>query len=66
MKPALSVIFFTVSSGAGLGLAVWLLAAQLAGRIDPARPVFWITAGLAALLLTGTAVAGQLTKAEEA
>jgi DMSO reductase anchor subunit len=29
MKPALSVIFFTVSSGAGLGLAVWLLLAQL-------------------------------------
>jgi DMSO reductase anchor subunit len=52
VKPALSVIFFTVSSGAGLGLAVWLLAAQLAGRIDPARPVFWIAAGLAALLLT--------------
>jgi DMSO reductase anchor subunit len=29
MKPALSVIFFTVSSGAGLGLAMWLLLAQL-------------------------------------
>ena len=29
MKPALSVIFFTVSSGAGLGLAIWLLLAQL-------------------------------------
>ena len=29
MKPALSVIFFTVSSGAGLGLLVWLLIASL-------------------------------------
>ncbi|MFZ9406265.1 MAG: dimethyl sulfoxide reductase anchor subunit family protein [Burkholderiaceae bacterium] len=28
MKPALSVIFFTVSSGAGLGLAIWLVLAQ--------------------------------------
>ncbi len=52
MKPALSVIFFTVSSGAGLGLAVWLLLAQLAGQVDASHPTFWIGAGVSAVLLT--------------
>ena len=52
MKPALSVIFFTVSSGAGLGLAVWLLAAQLAQRVDGTLRAFWVAAALAAVLLT--------------
>lgn len=52
MKPALSVILFTVSSGAGLGLAVWLLAAQLADRVDGTLRAFWIAAGTSALLLT--------------
>jgi sulfite dehydrogenase (quinone) subunit SoeC len=28
MKPALSVIFFTVASGFGLGLTVWLILAE--------------------------------------
>ena len=31
MRPALSVIFFTVSSGAGLGLLVWLVFLRLTG-----------------------------------
>ena len=31
MRPALSVIFFTVSSGVGLGLLVWLVAMPLCG-----------------------------------
>ena len=31
MRPALSVIFFTVSSGAGLGLLVWLIALSETG-----------------------------------
>jgi DMSO reductase anchor subunit len=52
VKPAFSVLFFTVSSGAGLGLAAWLIAAQLAQRIDPSQPVFWVGAVVAALLLT--------------
>ena len=52
MKPALSVIFFTVASGAGLGLAVWLLAAQLAQRVDGTLRAFWVAAATAAVLLT--------------
>ena len=51
MKPALSVIFFTVSSGAGLGLAVWLLVAQLAGRADPSQRGFLVAAALAGLMV---------------
>jgi sulfite dehydrogenase (quinone) subunit SoeC len=31
VKPAFSVIFFTVASGAGLGLMVWLLVASMMG-----------------------------------
>jgi DMSO reductase anchor subunit len=53
MKPALSVIFFTVSSGAGLGLLVWLLIASLMGnhiRMD--ATTFYKGAALAALLIT--------------
>ena len=52
MKPALSVILFTVASGAGLGLAAWTLAWQLAGRVDGATRAFWIAVALAGALLT--------------
>jgi DMSO reductase anchor subunit len=52
MKPALSVILFTVSSGAGLGLMAWVLVAQLAGRIDASQRAFWIASSIAAALLT--------------
>ena len=52
MKPALSVILFTVSSGAGLGLAIWIFAAQLAGRIDGSLRGFWIGTVLAGVLFT--------------
>lgn len=52
MKPALSVVFFTVSSGAGLGLAVWLLLAQLAGRVDATQRLFWAAALVATVLVT--------------
>jgi sulfite dehydrogenase (quinone) subunit SoeC len=52
VKPALSVIFFTVSSGAGLGLMIWMLAAQLTGRIEPSHQAFWVGALAAAVLLT--------------
>jgi sulfite dehydrogenase (quinone) subunit SoeC len=52
VKPALSVIFFTVSSGAGLGLMVWMLVAQLAARTGADRGEFWAGAAVAAVLLT--------------
>jgi len=52
VKPALSVIFFTVASGAGLGLTVWVLAAQLSGRVGAADPVFLPAVALAGVLLT--------------
>jgi DMSO reductase anchor subunit len=37
MKPALSVIFFTVASGAGLGLLIWLAAAVVVSAPIDAR-----------------------------
>lgn len=37
MKPALSVIFFTVASGAGLGLLIWVAALDLAGAATSTR-----------------------------
>ena len=53
MKPALSVIFFTVSSGAGLGLLVWLLIASLmADHIRMDALTFYKGAAIAALLIT--------------
>ena len=60
MKPALSVIFFTVSSGAGLGLAVWLLAMQLAGRVDASNRQFWLAFAAAALLVTAGLISSTL------
>lgn len=60
MKPALSVIFFTVSSGAGLGLAIWLLAAQLTQRTDASQRGFWVAAVLAALLLSAGLLSSTL------
>ncbi|MEI7446145.1 MAG: DmsC/YnfH family molybdoenzyme membrane anchor subunit [Burkholderiales bacterium] len=52
MKPAISVILFTVASGAGLGLAAWLLVAQLAGALQPSSDAFAAGLGLAAALVT--------------
>ncbi len=49
MKPAFSVIFFTVASGAGLGLLIWLALLLLAGApIDPRAflRVLWVAACL--------------------
>ena len=60
MKPALSVIFFTVSSGAGLGLAVWLLVAQLAGRADPSQRGFLVAAALAGLMVSAGLLSSTL------
>jgi len=46
MKPALSVLFFTVSSGAGLGWMIWLLLARWSGIALPDR-VFAVSVALA-------------------
>jgi DMSO reductase anchor subunit len=51
LKPALSLVFFTAASGAGLGLAIWLLAAQLAGQVDATLRGAWSAAGLAGVLV---------------
>jgi DMSO reductase anchor subunit len=53
VKPALSVVLFTVSSGAGFGLMVLLALTDLAagGRFAPALP--FVAGGLVALALVG-------------
>ena len=50
MRPALSVIFFTVGSGAGLGLSVWLVLARWLGHVD-APGAFWRAAACAFVLV---------------
>lgn len=61
MKPALSVIFFTVSSGAGLGLLVWLLIASLmANHIRMDATTFYKGAAIAAALITAGLVSSTL------
>ena len=61
MKPALSVIFFTVASGAGLGLLVWLLIASLmANHIRMDATTFYKGAGIAAALITAGLVSSTL------
>jgi sulfite dehydrogenase (quinone) subunit SoeC len=60
VKPALSIIFFTVASGAGFGLAVWTLVQQLAGRTDAGQRGFWIAVGLAAVLVTAGLLSSTL------
>ena len=51
MKPALSVIFFTVSSGAGLGL-LFLLALARLFHSSPPSTNWWWALGLAGILVT--------------
>jgi DMSO reductase anchor subunit len=59
VKPALSVIVFTVSSGAGLGLAVWLVLARALGAVaDDAT--FWRAAACAFVLVTAGFVSSTL------
>jgi len=61
MKPALSVIFFTVSSGAGLGLLVWLLIASLmADHIRMDATTFYKGAVIAAALITAGLISSTL------
>ena len=51
MRPALSVVFFTVSAGAGLGLAVWLVLARALGAAGD-DATFWRTAACAFVLVS--------------
>jgi DMSO reductase anchor subunit len=61
VKPALSVIFFTVSSGAGLGLLVWLLIASLmADHIRMDATTFYKGAAIAAVLITAGLISSTL------
>ena len=61
MKPALSVIFFTVSSGAGLGLLVWLLIASLmADHIRMDATTFYRGAAIAGALITAGLISSTL------
>jgi DMSO reductase anchor subunit len=57
MHPAYSVIFFTVSSGAGYGLLAALAVASLLGWL-PAGLLFWL---VAAMLSLGMITAGLLS-----
>jgi DMSO reductase anchor subunit len=65
MKPALSVIFFTVSSGAGLGLAIWLVLAQwgwaAAGGAPAADQSLLRAAGVASMVLV---IAGLMSSTQ--
>lgn len=47
MRPALSVIFFTVSSGAGLGLLIWLVLGVATGEVPPAVVLPMLALGMA-------------------
>lgn len=51
MRPALSVVAFTVSAGAGLGLAVWLVLARALGAAGD-EATFWRAAACAFVLVT--------------
>lgn len=53
MHPAFSVIFFTVSSGAGLGLFVLLAIADLFGLGGGLRSEYLVLGGLVALAMVG-------------
>ena len=59
MKPALSVIFFTVSSGAGLGLLCWLALATL-GQSPYVPNLWWTTLALAMSLVTAGLLSSTL------
>lgn len=59
MRPAFSVILFTVSSGAGLGLMFWLALARLS-HAGTASPQWWTGAFAAALLITAGLISSTL------
>lgn len=57
MHPALSVIVFTTTSGAGYGLLAWLGLAQASGLLPVDGPLGWVALALSFALIT----AGLLT-----
>jgi sulfite dehydrogenase (quinone) subunit SoeC len=59
VKPALSVIFFTVSSGAGLGL-MFLLVLSRFSHSPTASPQWWAAAIAAGVLLTAGLISSTL------
>lgn len=59
MKPAFSVIFFTVSSGTGLGLILWLAMARLAHAGAPSA-TWWTALAIGIVLF----VAGLLSSTQ--
>ena len=50
MKPALSVLIFTVSSGAGYGLLIWMIMLQITGQL-PVDFKYLLTIGILGLVL---------------
>lgn len=60
MHPALSVIFFTVLTGAGLG-QLFLFAVMIAGGHTPGSTTFGLTSTLLALALVGIGVLSSST-----
>jgi sulfite dehydrogenase (quinone) subunit SoeC len=59
VKPALSVIFFTVSSGAGLGL-MFLLVLSRFSHLAAASPQWWAAALACGILLTAGLISSTL------
>ena len=57
MHPALSVIVFTTTSGAGYGLLAWLGLAHASGLLPVDGPLGWVALALSFVLIT----AGLLT-----
>ena len=60
MHPAFSVIFFTVSSGAGLGLFAMLFLTEAAGLGDALGPGRILAAGVVALALTAAGLTASM------
>ncbi|WP_020394843.1 dimethyl sulfoxide reductase anchor subunit family protein [Thiolinea disciformis] len=60
MHPAFSVIFFTVSSGAGYGLFIWLAIAQLFGLASLNTKTTLIAGGIALVLITAGLLSSTL------
>jgi len=60
MHPAFSVIFFTVASGAGYGLFMWLVVAQLSGLVKLETGSLLTTGIIALVLITAGLLSSTL------